>query len=557
MTALQFAACFVAMFGVDVASATAMSFLGSRDHRLSVGQRNSDLLQEIEITAGRNYRVATEDRALRIEEAIKPMFSAMPKDLGGRLDSTGVRYLLHRHFVQRHGWIVRGLENGGLPWNATSPAAVFKDHAVEHHDLFDAKLRTQGFSLHQVAVFAATLETLVHDESRSRLEDAYSLLGLVQSESNLSEKEIADAVRAYMLMYVQAPVFTNVTKENFQNTLLEASELYPGWPETDMFASGVRRVVLESIPDNEHRSWNTTLKVVEEIGERYGRWQDKECRELKQLLIQMEESGTGRVRLDKFYGSVLNSDTWQFMESLPYLRQLGALDETDPKRIHVIIPNYMNSPTNCLASSKFYDVCCIDECEALLGALEVTIAAPDAEPSQIVSLVSSLPSDTVQAPRFLTEELTRRLEDIATHHGGRVPLHGRLFAQWMHHAYPRECSFPHVSGTTKPVTQEGWMEQTDEPLMASMDEIQRLVDESRELPSGPLVAGETQLPWSVEEELFVCRPGVPDANPSAHGGYSWMVMLLSVLTSAVLIAWRPNKKKMFLGDDMSRHKYFV
>merc|ERR1719443_2421574 len=45
-----------------------------------------------------------------------------------------------------------------------------------------------------------------------------------------------------------------------------------------------------------------------------------------------------------------------------------------------------------------------------------------------------------------------KLDSVASRHGGRVPLHGRLFAQWMHHAFPNECPHPHVSGTTAPKT---------------------------------------------------------------------------------------------------------
>merc|ERR1719203_373755 len=52
--------------------------------------------------------------------------------------------------------------------------------------------------------------------------------------------------------------------------------------------------------------------------------------------------------------------------------------------------------------------------------------------------------------RTLPQWLLRRLDEVAAHHGGRVPLHGRLFAQWMHYAYPRECRYPHVSGATDP-----------------------------------------------------------------------------------------------------------
>jgi hypothetical protein len=486
-----------------------------------------------------------------------PIFAAMPKDVHGCLDSTGVRYLLHRHFVQRHGWIVRGLESGGGPWNETSPATVFKNHAQEHHALFDSHLRSHGLNLHQVAVFAATLETLVHYESQERLQEAYRLLGISGIDGELSEETVSAAVRAYMLMYVQSTVFTNASEGEFQRTLNEAVELYPGWTETELFAEDVRRVVLESLHEREHRTFKTTLKVVEEIGERYGRWQDKECRDLKNMLVRLEEPGTGRVRLEDFYGSVISSDSWQFMESVPYLRQLGALDESDPQRMKVIIPNYINSPTNCVASSKFYDVCCIDECEALLGALEIGIAAPDATASQIIELVAVMPSDTIQAPRTLPSSLTSRLDDIATLHGGYVPLHGRLFAQWMHHAYPRECQYPHMSGTTKPVTQETWMEQTDEPIMVTMDEIQRLVDESK--GSRRSENSGDELPWSSEEELFVCRSDLRLPEQFSPRVFARSLILAgSALASVVLVAVRSSGQKIAdTGKDVYKQKIFV
>merc|ERR1719210_43724 len=60
-------------------------------------------------------------------------------------------------------------------------------------------------------------------------------------------------------------------------------------------------------------------------------------------------------------------------------------------------------------------------------------------------------SDTVHAPRNLSSALLARLDEIAEHHAGQVALHGRLFAQWMHHAYPRECPFPHIAGSTEAI----------------------------------------------------------------------------------------------------------
>ena len=70
---------------------------------------------------------------------------------------------------------------------------------------------------------------------------------------------------------------------------------------------------------------------------------------------------------------------------------------------------------------------------------ETDLSAPSASPARIAETVSLLQSDTVDAPRNLSSALLTRFQEIADVHAGTVPLHGRLFAQWMHHAYPREC----------------------------------------------------------------------------------------------------------------------
>merc|ERR1719439_268676 len=110
-----------------------------------------------------------------------------------------------------------------------------------------------------------------------------------------------------------------------------------------------------------------------------------------------------------------------------------------------------------------------------MGHLERSIAAPTASPGRIAELVAGLQSDSVDAPRNLSASLMSRLGEIADHHDGLVPLHGRLFAQWMHHAYPLECPYPHTAGTTQPLTQDEFMELTGaEDVMHSEEERIRL-----------------------------------------------------------------------------------
>lgn len=187
-----------------------------------------------------------------------------------------------------------------------------------------------------------------------------------------------------------------------------------------------------------------------------------------------------------------------------YLRQIGALDETDPNEPRVIVPNYIASPGNCITTLGQYSVCCVNECEPLLASMERDIQSPESEPERIVELVSAMLSGPGQAPKNLSAPLLYRLDEIAANHGGTVPLHGRLFAQWMHHAFPRECPYPHEAGTTNPQTPDEWMSEVGEsPRSASLSpiEMQRIVDNF--VSSDPLY--EQSIPWSATEELLVTR----------------------------------------------------
>merc|ERR1719240_1916219 len=164
-----------------------------------------------------------------------------------------------------------------------------------------------------------------------------------------------------------------------------------------------------------------------------------------------EDPGTGRVPLESFYGDMTSNGMWQFSESPEYLQQLGALDnESIPGKPHVVIPNYITGLSNCVATSKFHWLCCRSECEPLMRRLEEEVQATDASVEQIVGVVNSFHGGPLN--RTLRDSLMWRLGMIAHNHGGRVPLHGRLFAQWLHHAFPHECPFPHITEDTSVLT---------------------------------------------------------------------------------------------------------
>jgi len=268
--------------------------------------------------------------------------------------------------------------------------------------------------------------------------------------------------------------------------------------------------------------------------------------------VAKESLKPGRVRLVDFYKLGLEG-AWLFNEKIDFLRDVGTLDESDPSTPLVILPNYVQARSNCLAVSSFYAVCCPNECEHLMQDLEVKIVSSTARPSQIAKVVSQLSSASVLAPRTLSKSLMQRLQDIASRHGGEVPLHGRLFAQWMHHAFPRECAYPHAAGVGSAQTADEWMLKTgqadstltkDELLSEVASDTCQLLAKGVECghkkhsEAAGKVEENEDLPWDTSEELLVTLQrstvhpvsgtfdGFSPLHPSPNVLYSYMMLSL-------------------------------
>merc|ERR1719301_361170 len=99
-----------------------------------------------------------------------------------------------------------------------------------------------------------------------------------------------------------------------------------------------------------------------------------------------------------FYGNSKNG-AWQFLEPAEQLRHAGALDESSAwLGPQVMIPNYINSLSNCITSAPYYSICCLNECDQVFQQLEARIAAPSATASQIIrSLESSTNAPNISA----------------------------------------------------------------------------------------------------------------------------------------------------------------
>jgi len=448
---------------------------------------------------------ADDSRLLQIEGDMYHTYLSLPKNAHGRLDPASVRYALHRYFMQKHGWYVNGLGPSGKA-NDTSTTEIMKDRAPAFiQNLFEKRLHGQGLDQHDLAVFAATLTDLIHSEVVGSLQEVYEALNL-PTFGPVSASDQSAATTAYLITYLSGGRQVVTAASHLLAEENTWREDYPAWDDTRTWASDLEQAtefLLKSTANpfvSQLRSFGDHVSSMQEFGHRLGTFQNLECQQLKDQLVEMEDVGTGRVPLSRFYRGGLEGD-WTFTESVEYLRHIGALDETDPKRMSVVIPNYIQSESNCLAGSSFYSICCFDECEGLLGRVEQQVKKPSAPSSQIASIISGLQSDTVHAPRNLSSALLGRLEQIADHHGGIVPLHGRLFAQWMHHAFPRECSFPHVIGATNRISAAEWMDAMDLDSAEVREEEMTLLVNAENVDVMALESKAESLPWTMAEEL--------------------------------------------------------
>merc|ERR1740121_2832200 len=249
-------------------------------------------------------------------------------------------------------------------------------------------------------------------------------------------------------------------------------------------------------------SFEDALEVAGDIGRNFAFFWDSQCQAIKAHLVGMDTEGAGRVRLPDFYGANKDGE-WRFGESEEYLRELGALDETSAWRgKQVIVSNYMQAASNCIVTRPHYLVCCINECEEMMGYVEAAIGAPVGSVEDVLSVAENLTNGDDERAK-LDDSLRTQLNKIAANHGGKIPLHGRLFAQWLHYAFPSECPFPHIAGTAAARTP---LEFGDNFAVKADEVTQHITEDAIKSDLGEGVnasAEQWQMSqWSEEEELL-------------------------------------------------------
>jgi hypothetical protein len=415
----------------------------------------------------------------QIEDALRPIIAASPKNEHGRLGDGAARYALHRLFMERHGWEIRGFSDVSLQISnssLSSPQPSVFEHWVpsEVQDILEDHVRVRGFGILELSVFAASLEHVIRAELPRKLQDIYNALG-VSRDGSIEIGQAEMLIDLYMEAYIRQEDVTMLTPSELFKFQTEMSFVYENWDKTREFFRQIQESVVR---DTERFTFADVVAVLAKIEANFVYWNEHQCGAFKENLMGLEQEVPGRVRLLDFYEAAMYKGM-PTLEKREYLEELGAIDETDPLEPRLILSNYLDGPSNCVARTSYYSVCCMDQCGDHYSHLERSLGKPEATPEEIISVVSGLSSATTCT--LLPDNLRNDLHTLADANGGRVLLHGQAFAEWMHFVYPRECTWPQKFGPAASQTQPEWEQDTNIEVQAETQDLMHYAEELRAL----------------------------------------------------------------------------
>eukprot|EP00928_Gymnodinium_smaydae_P039625 TRINITY_DN2702_c0_g1_i2.p1 TRINITY_DN2702_c0_g1~~TRINITY_DN2702_c0_g1_i2.p1 ORF type:complete len:570 (-),score=103.34 TRINITY_DN2702_c0_g1_i2:89-1798(-) len=490
-----------------------------------------------------------------VQQTLEPMWRVAPKNGEGRIEWRMVRYLAHRYFMKTSSLLIRGLEPARQVNDSHAGSAdILSNRVPSLVDVLEGKRSSRGFSLEDTVALIATLEQVIFDSESSLLENAYTRHGRAIG-SSLNHRELNDILTTYMINWM-IPDDANTVDILIKKPFL-LKEAIPQWDSIKHLVEGLakgmelsRKFVTrpgQGINTMEHRySFHDAHEAVASITKTFASFWEAECQSIKTSLVALDKSGTGRIALSDFYAANAAGE-WRFGESEAYLRELGALDETSPRDKYVVIPNYLLGANNCIITNSHYFVCCVNECEEVLNEIEESIGSSVASPEDIMRPLSNM-TNFDDEPLKITVALRTQLERVAETHGGKFPVHGRLFAQWLHYLMPRECPFPHRAG----------MHSTQAPLefgnnyLASAGEVEVHASRSGTLSNSmveELDEAQWMSQWSEDEELIAdysmqLRAPWESYRPASITG----IALLLLIALAVGAVSQRSDKQIHFGN---------
>jgi len=495
------------------------AFMHHRRH--STDEMRQDLREALAAALGDDHGVQ-QAHLQALQKKLSPMWRSLPKTGTGNIDKPSLRFAVHRHFLQEHHLSIVGLE----PAQFNSPheeVVLLTEFAPQFvRDVLHESAAETGYSLDDVVTMIAAIEQLLQGTAKDILEEANAWFQLSHGHSpNLfSQTDATRVLELYASIWMLGAIPENPDEEN-------PEDIHENWGDVLEFVEGQIKAFEHSrcfakpdpkkgfvwAPFNPKFSLEDIESIAARMTMEFGRYWEGECSRVKSLLVDMDSRETGRVPLKDFYGAATNGE-WRFSESKSYLRELGALDETSSWHgPQLILTNYIQGPSNCIISADHYRICCSNECEYILDEVEEAIGGPLGDAEQIIGIVNNI-TVSLNEPEGVrvSRKMGKQLTDIASGNGGKVPLHGRLFAQWLHYVFPRDCPFPHRAGTTVALSPN----QYGADHVASMSEMHIYANEAEQNTlKGPGMEDEGtwhMSQWSHEEEHLSDRTRVSERS---------------------------------------------
>jgi len=463
-------------------------------------------------------------------------WKALAKNTDGNVDKRSLRYIVHRHFMQEYHLSIAGLEPAQVNTSHEEVVLLTEFAPQFVREVLQEDVAQAGYSFEDIITMVAAIERMLEGTTRNIVSEAFEQ-SKCGSQDLLSVDDAMRVLEMYAGVWILGEV---VTPTHDMSEDGQPEDIHENWEDILDFIWGqiesFQHFNRFSVADpQKSRTWNPlrpmfSFEDIESIAARmtmeFGRYWEGECSRIKNLLVDMDGKGSGRVPLPEFYAAATRGE-WRFSESESYLRQLGALDETSSwSGPQLILTNYLQGSSNCIISADHYRVCCANECEYILDEIEEAVGGPLGDPQQIIRFVqhnvtASLESSGVR----VMSKMRKQLQEIAAGNGGQIPIHGRLFAQWLHYVLPHQCPFPHKAGSTVALTPS----QYGQDHVASMQEMREYVRDARSNRGGSTVGqnDERLSQWSHEEEHLSVHTQLSEEK---HKPWMWVYLpLLSAL----------------------------
>jgi len=472
----------------------------------------------------------------KVRPTLAPLWQSLAKDSNGRIDRRSLNYIVQRYMMSTNHLSIIGLEHVQQANNPSSDVHLMNHAPSFVKDIIEGNSSVSGFSLDDAVAMTVMLEELLAHMGDTLLEKMYSRQKLEITDVIPREK-VVKLLEGYLVHWLLSD--GTESGETFQQPDEELSNSFDDWDKLAQFVTGKLHGFEANPPAHIRESRWSPLRqefsfadvsyIVRTVIMTFGDFWRSECVMVRDSLLRMDYTQTGRVKLSDFHGAALNGE-WRFSESRDYLRQLGALDESSAMLgPRVIVPNYLQGASNCIVSDRHYRVCCANDCDSIISEIEVAVSWATASADRLFDIVSNITVGLDDQRPKLTSTMKSQLHDIAAGHGGQIPIHGRLFSQWLHYIFPKDCPFPHKAGTVSSMSPMQYG-----AYMASEREIRKHAGETHNESNGT-DENDWMSQWSEDEELLSANLRAPWQMGSAPR-WLGMIAMFTVAGGAVWAA---------------------